>query len=116
MPATTVGSALSFGLSAETGFAMLVQSFNETRNIEKAEVRRADGDVVGLALYNQTDSISLSGVATGNITTTAGAVLASLVNSTSTGGKIVVDSVAFNRAPDSLVTIDISATRYPHMS
>lgn len=115
MPATTIGqSGLSFGLSAESG--MLVQSFSETRNVEKAEVRNSTGDVVGLALYNQTDSLSWSGTITGTYSTTAGAVLTTLANATSTGGKIVVDSVALNRAPDSFVTVDVSATRYPNMS
>jgi hypothetical protein len=115
MPATTIGqTGLSFGLTAESG--MLVQSFSETRNVEKAEVRNATGDVVGLALYNQTDSLSFSGTITGTYSTTAGAVLATLANATSTGGKIVVDSVTLNRAPDAFVTVDVSATRYPNMS
>ena len=115
MPATTIGqTGLSFGLTAESG--MLVQSFSETRNVEKAEVRNATGDVVGLALYNQTDSLSFSGTITGTYSTTAGAVLATLANDTSTGGKIVVDSVAFSRSPDAFVTVDVSATRYPNMS
>lgn len=95
---------------------MLVQSFSETRNVEKAEVRNSSGDVVGLALYNQTDSLSFSGTITGTYSTTAGAVLATLANATSTGGKIVVDSVTFNRSPDAFVTVDVSATRYPNMS
>ena len=115
MPATTIGqTGLSFGLTAESG--MLVQSFSETRNVEKAEVRNATGDVVGLALYNQTDSLSFSGTITGSYSTTAGAVLATLANATSTGGRIVVDSVTLNRAPDAFVTVDVSATRYPNMS
>ena len=95
---------------------MLVQSFSETRNVEKAEVRNSTGDVVGLALFNQTDSLSFSGTITGTYSTTAGAVLATLANATSTGGKIVVDSVAFSRGPDAFVTVDVSATRYPNMS
>lgn len=115
MPATTLGTAgLQFALSAESG--LLVQSFSETRNVERAEVRNASGDVVGLGLYNQTDSLSFSGAITGTYSTTAGAVLSTLVNATSTGGKIVVDSVAFSRSPDAFVTVDVSATRYPNMS
>lgn len=115
MPAVTIGqTGLSFGLSAESG--MLVQSFSETRNVEKAEVRNASGDVVGLALYNATDSLSFSGTITGNYSTTAGAVLTTLANATSTGGKIVIESVAINRGPDSFVTVDVSAVRYPNMS
>jgi hypothetical protein len=115
MPATTLGTTgLQFALSAESG--MLVQSFSETRNVEKAEVRRQDGDVVGLALYNSTDALSFSGSITGSFTTTAGAVLSTLANATSTGGRIVVESVAFSKSPDAFVTVDVSAVRYPHMS
>lgn len=95
---------------------MLVQSFSETRNIEKQEVRNSGGDVVALALFNQTDSLSWSGTITGSYTTTAGAVLTTLANATSTGGKIVVDSISFNRTPDAFVTVNVSATRYPNMS
>jgi len=116
MPATTIGiSGTSFGfLGQETG--LILSSFSETRNAERAEIRNATGDVVGLAIYNQTDSLSFSGSITGAYSTTAGAVLATLANATSTGGRIVVDSVTLNRAPDAFVTVDVSATRYPHMS
>jgi len=114
MPATTIGTALSFGLSAESG--MLVQSFSETRNTEKAEARNNQGDVVALALFNQTDTLSWSGMITGAYSTSAGAVLASLANATSSGGKIVVDSVSFTKAPDSFTQVNVSATRYPNMS
>jgi len=113
--ATTIGiSNLSFGMSAESG--MLVTNFSETRNIEKAEVRNATGDVVALALYNQTDAFSFSGAITGNYTTTAGAVLTAVANATNTSGKIVVESAALSKSPDSFVTVDVSATRYPNMS
>jgi hypothetical protein len=43
-------------------------------------------------------------------------VLSTLANATSTGGRIVVDSVSFTKAPDSFVTVNVSATRYPNMS
>lgn len=113
--AVTIGTTgLSFGATAESG--LLISSFSETRNIEKAEVKDATGNVVGLALYNQTDSISFSGSITGSYATTAGAVLTTLANATSTGGKIVVESVAFSKSPDAFVTVDVSATRYPNMS
>jgi hypothetical protein len=47
MAATTIGtSGLSFGITAEAGG--LVQSFTETRNVERAEVRNASGEVVGV--------------------------------------------------------------------
>lgn len=95
---------------------MLVQSFSETRNTEKAEVRSASGDVVALALFNPTDTLSWSGSITGTYGTTAGAVLSTLANATVTSGRIVVDSVAFTRSPDAFVQVNVTATRYPNMS
>ena len=113
--AITIGvTGLSFGSTAESG--LLISSFSETKNIERAEVRDATGNVVGIALYNQTDSISFSGSITGSYTTTAGAVLTTIANATGTGGKVVVDSVVFSRSPDAFVTVDVSATRYPNMT
>ena len=95
---------------------MLVQSFTETRNAERSEVRNTTGDVVAVAIFNQTDALSWSGSITGAYSTTAGAVLSTLANATSTGGKIIVDSVSLNRASDGFVTVDVSATRYPSMA
>jgi len=64
MPATTVGqSGLVFGLTAET--IGLVQSFSETRNIEKNEVRDASGNITGIGFYNPTTAYSLSVAITG---------------------------------------------------
>jgi hypothetical protein len=113
--ATTIGtSGLSFGMTAESG--ILVSNFSETRNIERAEVKNASGDVVALALYNQTDAFSFSGAITGSYTTTAGAVLTTIANASVTSGKIVVDSITISKSPDAFVTVDVSATRYPNMS
>lgn len=115
MAATTIGtSGLSFGITAEAGG--LVQSFTETRNVERAEVRNASGEVVAAALFNPTDTFAFSTTITGAYATTAGAVLTTLANATSTGGKIVVDSVTVNKASDGFVTVDVSATRFPNMS
>ena len=115
MAATTIGTTgLVFGITAEAGG--LVQSFTETRNVERAEVRNASGEVVGAALYNATDSFSFSTTITGAFATTAGAVLTTLANATSTGGKIVVDNVTVNKTSEGFVTVDVSATRFPHMT
>jgi hypothetical protein len=115
MAATTIGTTgLQFGITAEAGG--LVQSFTETRNVERAEIRNASGEVVGAAMYNPTDSFSFSTTITGAYATTAGAVLTTLANATSTGGKIVVDSVTANRTSEGFVTVDVSATRFPNMS
>ena len=115
MAATTIGTTgLLFGITAESGG--LVQSFTETRNVERAEVRNQSGEVVGASMYNPTDSFSFSTTITGAYATTAGAVLTTLANATSTGGKIVVDSVTVNRTNEGFVTVDVSATRFPNMS
>jgi len=115
MAATTIGtSGLQFGISAETGG--LVQSFTETRNTERAEVRNSSGEVVGASVYNPTDTFAFSTTITGTYSTTAGAVLTTLANAATTTGKIIVDSVTVNRTSDGFVTVDVSATRFPNMT
>ena len=115
MPAVTVGNAgLVFGLSAET--IGLVQSFSETRNIEKNEVRNASGDVTGIGYYNPTTAYSLSVAITGaNTGLTVGGAFASLANAT-TVGTCRIDSIALNKTNTGFVTIDISATGYPNVT
>ena len=115
MPAVTVGnSGLVFGLSTET--IGLVQSFSETRNIEKNEIRNASGDVTGIGYYNPTTAYSLSVAITGaNTGLTVGGAFASLANAT-TVGTCRIDSIALNKTNTGFVTIDISATGYPNVS
>ena len=115
MPAVTVGNAgLVFGLSAET--IGLVQSFSETRNIEKNEIRNASGDVSGIGYYNPTTAYSLSVAITGaNTGLTVGGAFASIANAT-TVGTCRIDSIALNKTNTGFVTIDISATGYPNVS
>lgn len=117
MPATTLGSTgLIFGTSDE-GIG-LVQSFTETRNAEKVEVKNEVGDVKALAYTNATTSYSLSVAVTGNYRNIPGVALASLNNAaTFPGGtaKIVIDSVTVNKSNDAFVTVDIAATGYPNL-
>lgn len=115
MPAVTVGnSGLVFGLSTET--IGLVQSFSETRNVEKNEVRNASGDVTGIGYYNPTTAYSLSVAITGaNTGLTVGGSFATLANAT-TVGTCRIDSIALNKTNTGFVTIDISATGYPNVS
>jgi len=115
MPATTVGnSGLVFGLSTET--IGLVQSFSETRNVEKNEVRNASGDVSALGYYNPTTAYSLSVAITGaNTSLTVGGAFASLANAT-TVGTCRIDSIAINKTNTGFVTVDISATGYPNVT
>ena len=115
MPAVTVGNAgLVFGLSAET--IGLVQSFSETRNIEKNEIRNASGDISGIGYYNPTTAYSLSVAITGaNTGLTVGGAFATLANAT-TVGTCRIDSIAINKTNTGFVTIDISATGYPNVT
>lgn len=115
MAATTIGTTgLNFGLTAES--VGLAQSFTETRNIEKSEVRNVTGDIVGVAFYNATTAYSLSFAATtgGSYKEQAGAALAALANAT-TLGTVRIDSITINKSNDAFVTVDISATGYPNI-
>jgi hypothetical protein len=114
MPATTIGqSGLVFGLTAET--IGLVQSFSETRNIEKNEVRDNSGDIKAVAFYNPTTAYSLSVAITGaNTSITVGGAFA-MVNAT-TAGTLRVDSLTINKTNDGFVTLDVAATGYPNVS
>ena len=116
MAATTIGtSGLQFGLTSE-GIG-LVQSFSETRNVEKQEIRSNVGDVVGVSYYNATTAYSLSfaAVTNGSYLTNAGAALAVLANA-ATLGTTRIDSITVNKSNDAFVTVDISATGYPNVS
>lgn len=115
MAATTIGTTgLQFGLTAEAGVG-LVQSFSETRNVEKNEIRSNVGDIVGVSYYNATTAYSLSVAVTGNYTTQAGSAIAALANAT-TLGTTRIDSITVNKSNDAFVTVDISATGYPNVS
>lgn len=115
MAAVTLGtSGLQFGITAETGG--LVQSFSETRNIQRAEARNGSGEVVGLSLYNPTKTLSYSMFITAANTTSAGSTLASIANASSLSGKTVVDSVTISKSVDGFVQADITATEFPNVS
>lgn len=115
MPATTIGQpGLVFGATTE-GIG-LIQSFSETRNIEKNEIRNQAGDIVGIAYYNATTGYSLSVAVTGSYAVTAGAALAALANATTSTGTLRIDSITINKSNDAFVTLDISATGYPNVS
>lgn len=115
MPATTLGVAgLVFG-TADEGIG-LVQSFTETRNAEKVEVKNEAGDVEALAFVNATTSYSFSVAVTGNFKNIPGVALASLANAaTFTAGKVIIDSVTVNKSNDAFASVDISATGYPNL-
>ena len=113
MPATTIGqSGLVFGLTSEV--VGLVQSFSETRNIEKNEIRDNAGDIKAVAYYNPTTAYSLSVAIIGaNTSLTVGGAFAMANATTSTN--IRVDSLTLNKSNDAFVTLDVSATGYPNL-
>jgi hypothetical protein len=115
MPAATIGQAgLVFGLNAEV--IGLVQSFSETRNIEKNEVRNSSGDITAIGYFNPTTAYSLSVAITGaNTSLTVGGAFASLANAT-TVGTCRIDSLTINKSNSAFVMVDISATGYPNVS
>jgi len=114
MPAVTIGtSGLNFGLTTEV--VGLVQSFSETRNVEKSEVRDNSGDIKAISYYNPTTAYSLSVAITGaNTTLTVGGAF-SMANA-QTVGTLRIDSITLNKSNDAFVTLDISATGYPNVS
>lgn len=118
MPATTLGAnGLIFG-TADEGIG-LVQSFTETRNAEKVEVKNELGDVEALAYVNATTSYSLSvavTAGTGGYKNIPGVALGALANAaTFSSGKVIIDSVTINKSNDAFVTVDIAATGYPNL-
>ena len=116
MAATTIGtSGLSWGLTTET--VGVAQSFSETRNIEKNELRNNSGEIVGISYYNATTAYSLSfaAVTNGSYLVSAGSALAALANATSAIGTTRIDSITVNKSNDSFVTVDIAATGYPNL-
>ena len=117
MPVITIGTAgTTWGLAAETG--MLVQSFTAKTSREKNSVRDAAGDIVAVAFYNPTQTISLSGVTTGALTASpAAGVALTVANSTASAngmnaGLIYVDDVEISKANTEFQKISVNATRY----
>jgi hypothetical protein len=114
MAATTIGQAgLSFGLTAET--IGLVQSFSETRNIEKNEVRNQQGEITGVGFFNPTTAYSISVAITGSTTLTVGGAFASLANAANLG-VCRIDSLTINKSNSAFVMLDVSATGYPNVT
>lgn len=117
MPATTIGTTGTvFGVSDETN--LLVQSFDQTVQTEKAEVKDGSGDTKAVATFNLTASFTLSAYTAGAYTVTAGKTIASLANWIGTyggvtTGAILVDSVQVTKSNSDFQQITITGTRYP---
>lgn len=93
-----------------------MQSFSETRNIQRAEARNGSGEVVALSLYNPTKSYSYSMFITAANTTSAGSTLAAVANGSDVSGKVVVDSVTISKSVDGFVQATVNATQFPNVS
>lgn len=115
MAATTIGTAsLTFGITAETGG--LVQSFSETRNVEKQEVKNQSGEVCAVAFFNPTTAYSLSITTTSSFTTTSAGGAITIANAANSTGATRIDSITINKTNDGFVSVDISATGYPNVT
>lgn len=116
MAATTIGTTgLAWGLTNET--VGVVQSFSETRNVEKNELRDRQGEIVGVSYYNATTAYSLSfaAVTNGSYLVSAGSAIAALANAATFGATTRIDSITVNKSNDSFVTVDLAATGYPNL-
>lgn len=121
MAATIISSSAAtsvvFGCTAETG--IIINSYTRTTQREKAEVSNSDGDVVAVAYYKPTASISIEGTLNGTTGVNAAApgVALSIANATSgsgiTGGSVIVDSATRTSTSEAFATLSISATQYP---
>lgn len=115
MAAATIGvSNLTFGITAESNG--LVQSFSETRNVEKSEVRNNVGEVVGIGFFNPTTAYSLTLTSTSAFTTLSAGSAFTIANAAQTTGTTRIDSVTINKSNDGFVSVDISATGYPSVT
>jgi hypothetical protein len=116
MPATTIGQQnLVFGLSSEAAIGIM-QSFSESRTIERNEVRDVTGNIVGVAWYNPVTNYSLSATVTGNYNVIPSTALAALANATTfASNKVYIDSVTINKTNDGFVTVDVAAIGYPNL-
>ena len=119
MPATTIGTTGTvFGLTEESN--LLLQSYNQTAQTEKAEVRDEVGDVVAVGSHNLNANGSMDAYTAGTFLVTAGQTLASLANFNTkyggvTTGTVYVDSVAVNKTNTDFQRLTINFTRYPQI-
>lgn len=123
MPSTIVSSSAAtsvvFGCTAETG--IIINSYTRTVQREKAEVSNSDGDVVAVAYYKPTASISIEGTLNGTsgVNAAAPGVALTIANAVSgsgiTGGSVIVDSVTRTSTSEAFSTLSIEATQYPSL-
>ena len=113
---SSVASGVSFGLLQETG--LLLNSFSRSVQSDKAAVMDALGDTVAVAYFNNTATISFSGVVNGGVNYQLANIL-TLANETTTsgvsGGAIIVDSVSEETGAGTFKSITVSATQYPEI-
>lgn len=117
MPATTIGTTGAiFGLTAESN--LLVQSYSQTAESDKAEVRNEVGDIKAVGTFNRRGTFSMEAYTAGAFPVTAGATLSTLANLVTgyggvTTGTILVDNVAANKTNQDFQKITVAGTIYP---
>ena len=116
---SSAASGVIFGAVAETG--IILSNFTRSVQSSKAELMDEDGDIVAVAYYGKTATISLTGALTGTtgVATAAVGAILTLANTTTeygvSGGKILVDSVSSEQGGDTFKTVTIEATQYPSL-
>lgn len=114
MAATTIGTAVTFGLSQESG--VVIQNFTSTETMETAELSDYNGVHAAVAFSNRRINVSLSGNATtaqGNI----GAALALTANATAVcNGTYYITDSSTNQTNDGFLAFDLSASYFPRLS
>jgi hypothetical protein len=124
MAATVTSSSLAtsvvFGCTAETG--ILINSYSRTTSREKAEVTDNDGDVLAVAYYKPTATISIAGTLNGTTFAAAAAPgVALTINSSVSGngitaGRLLIDSVTVNQTSEGFADISLEGTQYPDIT
>lgn len=120
MAATLINAKdLQFGVKADE-VGVIIEKVTRTFKQKKKEVLSKQGETIGLATYDKTADITVSGLrkgTTGLAAVAIGATDATIANDTVghgvTGGTLIIDEVTEDEAVEDFVKIDIKATRYP---
>ena len=110
MAATTHGTGLTFGLTAEsTGF---IQNFECQDKTEKVEVRNETGEFAGFTTYNRTQELSGEIILNAASPYTPGSTITSFANWSGTG-LITCEEVTTKQTNTGYKTISFKAFCYP---
>jgi hypothetical protein len=121
MPATLHGETGNFGIeSAETGIIVTDISFDYS--VQEKTVANHEGDIVGVALYQDAVEIKVSGLvaAQGGFSSKVGDAL-SLTNSIpdhamTGGGLTIITSISRTRTSEDFEKLDVTAKNWPNVT